>query len=342
MKRKNVGLLFLIILGIFTGCKRNPLYVNVSGINVEVHIKRLEKDLFSSPADSVIGNIPGLQEKYGLFFKRFTQVINIGTPGTPVFNEYLKIFLKDDLNKEVYRKVMAVYPDLHDLEEKMTGAFKHYKYYFPDKPVPEIYSFTSGFNASLIIDNGILGFGLDRYLGKDVIYYDQLNIPKYIQQKMTKEKIPSDGMAAWAATEFSFQPQHGDTTVTDNVINRMIYKGKLLYFVKAMMPKENEDVIMGYTQKQLKWCRMNEGQMWAYLVEHKLLFKTDYLTINKLTRDAPFTSFFPRESPGRAANWIGWQIVKNYMSRHKEVSLKQLMTSFRYQEILDQSQYDPG
>jgi len=109
-----------------------------------------------------------------------------------------------------------------------------------------------------------------------------------------------------------------------------------------MMTREKDETIMGYSPKQLKWCEMNEASMWAWLIEHKLLFKTDYMTINKLTRDAPFTGYFSRESPGRAANWIGWQIIKNYMSRHRDVTLPDLMDSYDYREILNRSGYDPG
>ena len=338
MRKWFLGILAIMIF--FVGCRRNPLHVDVSDIHVEIKIKRLEKDLFTPPPDSVITRLPQLQKEYGLFFRRYTQVLNIGNPGNPMFAELLKLFLQDDLNREVYKKVIEIYPDLDPIQKRLTEAFRHYKYYFPNKQVPAVYSFTSGFNTSLIIDKGILGIGLERYLGKDVPYYDQLGIPKYMQQKMIPGKIPSDCMYAWAATEFPFLTNR-DSLVADNVVNHMIYEGKLLYFVKAMMPDEKDEMIMGYLPKQLKWCKMNEGQMWAYLVEHKMLFKTDYMTINKLTRDAPFTGYFPRESPGRAANWIGWQIVKKYMSLHKDVSLKQLMTKTRYQEILNQSKYDP-
>ena len=207
--------------------------------------------------------------------------------------------------------------------------------------MPQLYTYISGFNASLLIDEGILGLGLDRYLGKDIAWYDQLGIPKYMQRKMVPEKIPSDCMYVLAMTEFPFQPAGSDTVVTENVINKMIYEGKLLYFVQAMMPKEKEELITGFTPEQLKWCRDNEMAMWAYLIEHKMLFKTDYLTINKLTRDAPFTSYFPRESPGRAANWIGWQIVQRYMKRNSGVTLPELMHETRYQKILNGSAYDP-
>ncbi len=337
--KKWVFLLFLFAL--FSGCRRNPLDVDVSDIDVTIKIKRLEKDLFTPPPDSVMMRIPHFQKEYGLFFNRFIQLLNIGKPGTTMFKELLKVFLSDNTNREVFHKVMNIFPDLGDQEKQLTDAFKHYKYYFPEKKVPAVYSYISGFNASLLIDEGILGIGLDRYLGRDVPYYDQLGIPKYMQRKMVPSKIPSDCMYAWASVEFPFQPRDADTLIAENVINRMIYEGKLYYFVKAMLPHEKDERILGFTADQMKWCKTNEGQMWAYLIEHKMLFKTDYMTINKLTRDAPFTSFFPRESPGRAANWIGWQIVRKYMKLHKEVTLEKLMRLADYQEILNGSEYDP-
>ena len=56
--------------------------------------------------------------------------------------------------------------------------------------------------------------------------------------------------------------------------------------------------------------------MWEYLVEHDMLFSTDPMLIKKLTGDAPFTSYFTSESPGRAANWIGFRIVESYMRKN--------------------------
>ncbi len=334
-------MLFLLLPVTFLSCKRDPLKVDVSNVDVTVHVDRFEQRIFGPPPDSVIASVPLLQQEYGLFFRRFLQLINVGQPGSQVFDQYFRLFITDDLNREVYRKVMEVFPDMKTLDKKLAGAFRHYKYYFPDKQVPKVYSYISGFNASLMIDEGILGIGLDRYLGKDILWYDRLGIPKYMQRKMVPEKIPSDCMYALASTEFPFSPPDKDTSVTENVINKMIYEGKLLYFVKAMMPEEKDEVIIGFTPEQMKWCRENEAAMWAYLIEQKLLFKTDYMTVNKLTRDAPFTSYFPRESPGRAANWIGWQIVRQYMQRHREVILPELMVETNYQKILDGSGYDP-
>ena len=108
-----------------------------------------------------------------------------------------------------------------------------------------------------------------------------------------------------------------------------------------MLPDDEDATIMGFTPQQMEWCKNNELDMWTFLVEHKLLFNTESLTIKKLTGEAPFTSFFPRESPGRAAAWVGFRIVSAYMKQHGNVGLKTLMEESDYQKILNEAKYDP-
>jgi hypothetical protein len=342
-KGKRVLLVLMIVCIVGTiSCRRNRLHVNDSGVTVDLKLDRFEHDLFSIPPDSLVQKIPYLQEKYGLFLKRFGELIHIGEPGEPVFSEYLETFVTDTLIRNLYNKTEEVFPDVKALKKKLTRSFKYYSYYFPQKRVPEIITYISGFNASLMIGQHFLGIGLDRYLGDVADYYDRLGIPKYMQRNMVPDKIVPDVCYALGQTDFPFNGLDPDSfAVQDNVLNHMIYEGKLLYFVNAMLPGEQEEIIMGYTPKQLKWCKMNEGQMWAFMIEKKLLFSTNYMTINKLTRDAPFTSYFPQESPGRAANWIGWQIVKAYMDRHPETPLPVLMENADYQQILNESGYSP-
>src|SRR6056297_1061877 len=108
-----------------------------------------------------------------------------------------------------------------------------------------------------------------------------------------------------------------------------------------MMPEAHDSLITGFTTSELQWCENNEEQMWTHLVEEKLLLSTDYMTINKLVNPAPFTSGFPRQSPGKAAVWLGWQIVDEYMRRNKDLSLKKLMETEDYRKILRESHYKP-
>ena len=81
--------------------------------------------------------------------------------------------------------------------------------------------------------------------------------------------------------------------------------------------------------------------MWTYLVEEKLLFSTDQMTIRKLTEDAPNTQYFTAESPGRAAVWQGLQIMRDFVDRNPHLSLSELMSQRDYQEVLRRSKYNP-
>ena len=121
----------------------------------------------------------------------------------------------------------------------------------------------------------------------------------------------------------------------------MIHEGKLKYFEKCMLPGEADEIIFGFTQDQMKFCRNNESQMWQYLVEHDMLFVTDQFTIRKLTGEAPFTSYFTNESPGRAAVWLGFRIVESYMMQHPGTKMEQMMNLTDIQSILEGARYDP-
>lgn len=82
--------------------------------------------------------------------------------------------------------------------------------------------------------------------------------------------------------------------------------------------------------------------MWQYMIENNLLFSSDQLTRKKLTGEAPFTTYFTRESPGRAAVWIGFRIVESYMKNNRGVTPEDLMKERDTQVILSGARYSPG
>jgi hypothetical protein len=265
-------------------------------------------------------------------------VINTGDINENSFGDFLVRFCTDKLNNDVYQMTMKVYPDVSSLQEGLTDAFRHYLYYFPGKKVPAVYTCITGFNNSIITGDSVLGIGLDRYLGADCKYYPRLQIYKYISDRMTPDHIVPDCMYAWAETEWDFSSSGYQA---DNVLSEMIHEGKLKYFEKCMMPDIPDSLIFGFSPGQMTFCLNNEGQMWQYLVEHKLLFSTDQFTIRKLTGEAPFTTFFSNESPGRAAVWVGFRIIESYMKKNPDIKLSDLMTDTDIQGILQNAKYNP-
>ncbi|MFC2121301.1 gliding motility protein GldB, partial [Bacteroidota bacterium] len=220
-------------------------------------------------------------------------------------------------------------------------SFSFYKYYFPYRQLPDIYTFISGFNQSVVTDEKILGIGLDKYFGDTCDFYTRLAWPNYIKKNMQPEKIVSDCMKAWAFMEFdSGRPNINQEIIKNNAINHMLFHGKIMYFLDAVLPYEEDSLKIGFSNNQLEWCQNNEAQMWDYLIENKLLFSTELLTIRKLVEDAPFTSYFTDQSPGRAGVWIGWQIIKSYMKKNN-CSLEELMLENDYQKIMTISGYNP-
>ena len=91
----------------------------------------------------------------------------------------------------------------------------------------------------------------------------------------------------------------------------------------------------------MRFCLNNEDQMWDYLLKNDLLFSSDQFTIRKLVGEAPFTSYFTSESPGRAAAWIGFRIIESFMDKNREVPLSEMMLMNDVQAILDGARYDP-
>jgi hypothetical protein len=333
-------LIFTAVLIVTNSCRKNHYKVNTSSIDVHIEIQRLENDLFSRNPEDIAAAIPELEDRYGGFLQLFSYVINIGETTDPAFAENLTSFSTDRQNNEVYEYTMKIFPDVGTIERGLAGAFRHYLYYFPGSPVPSVYTCITGFNNSIITVTGdsILGISLDRYLGADCEYYPQLGIYSYLSARMTPENIFPDCMYGWALSKWEFDSAG---YANDNVLSEIIHQGKLKYFEKCMLPDETDELIFGFTADQMKFCRNNEQQMWQYLVEHDLLFKTDQFEIRKLTGEAPFTAYFTNESPGRAAVWIGFRIIESFMMRNQNVELRELMTMNDVQFILEKSRYRP-
>jgi hypothetical protein len=326
----------LIITFGIVSCNRNPLKINISGITDEVEIIRFEQELISWGTTPTWDQLNSLREEHPDFTDLFTDhIIRLGVLDDEETVEGIHLFLNDTMISSVYRIVEERFSDFYPVQRKLVEAFKHYRYYFPEKPMPSVYTCISGFNESAFVAEGLIGISLDKYLGINTAYYSLLAFPRYKQRKMIAEMIPSDVMYVWAMGEFEI----GENATT--LLDHIIYEGKLLYFMEAMMPTAHDSLLTGFTAKQVDWCRKNETQMWTFLIEREMLYSSRSMDIVRYINDGPQTNSFPPESPGRTGAWIGWQIIKKYMKRNPEVTLPELMANKNYQEILNASAYLP-
>lgn len=333
---------FYIILSItfFCSCgEQNRLDVDVSGVQVEpVRIRRMEKDLFSMHPDSIQSGSKMMLDKYGQFYVRFiTSFINDGGLTDSTYGYNLKRFITDQDMRTVYNDCTNEYRELTWLEEDLTDAFRRYRYHFPEKPLPSVITMISGFNYSVIYSDNTLGIGLDMYMGQNYKYYEMMfeQLPLYRRKNMRREYMLPDCLKGWMLTE-----NRMDMSRTD-LLSSMIYHGKMLYLLDAMLPNVHDTLKMGYTAQQLGWCVENEHNMWAYFLERNMLYSTDMAEAQKFIAEGPFTAAFNKQSPAQVGIWIGWQIVRDYMNKNPEITLEQLMNEKDAQRILTKARYKP-
>ena len=301
---------------------------------VSIEVKRFEQDLFKTTHSNFDSAISGLQAEYGEFFTLFCgKIIATGAPDSANFKEKMLAFLADTIVRNGYHKSQEVWRSADRLNQAFTLAFKRFYLYFPDAPIPKIYTYTAGFNHSVILADGVLAVGLDKYLGEDYPLYTQMGFYRYLRRNMYPDKLPADAIRYFAAAMFP--------SPTPALLQRIVWEGKLLYFTKQLLPDQPDSCLFGFSQGQIKDCLDNEAYMWSVLVDNHLLFSQNHREIRDMTEEAPFTLRFSQEAPGRAAVWMGYRIVEKYMRRNRSVTLPQLMHNHNAQEILDLSGYNP-
>jgi hypothetical protein len=261
-----------------------------------IQIKRYDQALFALPLTHFKDNLIKIAPEYPLF-------LNINLNDTSIVND-LQRFAKDPANLNLSSEVQKQYKDLSFLESGLTDAFALTASYFKGCHAPYVYTFVSGIDYQFPIryDEDNMAIGIDLFLGADYTPYKRIQIPKYMTYSMTREKILPTCMTEVARYLLSSQ-KPGNT-----LLDRMIMEGKILLFLDAVLPDSPDQIKIGYTPDQLKWCNEYAGDVWKFLIEHQLLYSTNSEETKKFMQDGPFTLSFGKDSPSRIGVWMGTKL----------------------------------
>jgi hypothetical protein len=327
-----VLLLFAACTGDNTGRKvssSDPDSSSFSPVDEGFRIRRYEQVLFGQGEAGLEKRLRAVAPAYAVF-------LGTGEIGDEEVNQ-LRLFISDPQNKASYESVMQQYPDLGWLEKELERAFSIYEKEIPGGRKPLTYSYVSGYDFHLPVKyaDSVLIIALDMYLGQDHEMYKKLGIPLYLSRRFTRDHILPDVMKE---AGMLLIPEKRSTYT---LLDAMLEQGKTLYFTDVTTGNTEDQFKIGFTAAQLDWCVKNERNLWQFIIENELLYKTDSRSMSMFMVDGPFTSSFSQESPARTGAWLGWQIVKAYMKKNN-VSLKQLLDNVDSQEILEKSGYKPG
>ncbi len=225
-------------------------------------------------------------------------------------------------------------------QKELEQAFRYVKHYFPQYKTSNAIFFTGPFDAPGVANtNNGFAFGLQQYAGKDFKEYQapefQEMFPTYISRRFSKEYMVANCMKSVADDIFP------DRSAGKPLIEQMIEKGKQWYLLDKFLPKTPDSLKTGFTQKQLEWCAANEGMIWSYIVKNEDLNSLSPAVIQVYIGEAPFTQGMPQDaSPGNLGQWIGWQIVKKFVSKNSKLSIEEVMRTAPA-VINEQAKYKP-
>lgn len=318
---------------------------DVSGIKTDISLQRFDKDFFAIDTNDVAGGLNTLSRKYpeltGIFVQQILGLDNENATAG------VKQFLQ--MSEAIRHTVNTVFKNTGDLQKQFEQAFQFVKYYFPDYKVPSVIAVVGPVDALAQGSSGptpnflrpdFLGISLQFYLGKDFsVYKDPFFIenvaPSYRSRRFSKEYIIADAMQL--VVDNLFPDNSGDKPL----VEQMVEKGKRWWLLDKFLPRVPDSIKTGYTQQQLDWCTANEGLIWSYILKTNDLRSINPATIQTYIGEGPFTQGFSQElSPGNLGQWIGWQIVKKFAEKNKDMKIEELMKTDAG-NILDEAKYKP-
>ena len=282
---KYLRLLFFLLI---TGCSENNLDVNVK-------IERFEDLFFNNSSE----DLSLLKDEYSFLFP------------SQYNNQVWLDKQNDSLQREIFYQVKKRFNDFSKQKKEIESFYFNYKKLDSNYVIPRIITLTTDvdFRKNIILTDSLLLLGLDNYLGTDHYFYD--SFPKYISSNFEIDYLIID-----IANSYAFNYSNKFKISNYTFIDKLIYEGKLLYFMKMMLPNYSDNQLLKYSDNQFLWAQNNEKEIWINFIENEYLFSSDSQLESRFLNLAPFSKFYlsiDNDSPSMIGKYIGFQIVNTFM-----------------------------
>ena len=331
---------FLLTCFLFSACKNKKGIPDVSKIKVDITVERFDQSFFSIDSINIQAGLKKVQNDHPDFYFDFMKQI-LGVNGSDtnmntllVTKEFLRGYLP------IYDSLQLVYKKTGWLQKELEKGFQFVKYYFPNYKTGKAILFVGPFDApGIAATRSGIAIGLQQYAGKNFSVYQSTEgqelFPLYISRRFGQEYITANCMKAVAEDIFP------DQSSGKPLIEQMIERGKQWYLLDKFLPNTPDSIKTGYTKQQLNWCNENEGLIWSYIVKNEDLNSLNPAVIQTYIGEGPFTQGFSQEfSPGNIGQWIGWQIVRKFVSKNPGMKPQDVMKADA-RKILEEAKYKP-
>ena len=342
---KNIVFCFVILF--FSACNSNNNAVSSHLFNRDsFQSLRLDQAIFKIDTNSIAAGLQGLNKQYPVFLPFYLDTLmgfgvhNNYTDTSMAIQQGVRKLLTNHDFRGLFDTIWQRYPSTSIIDEKLFDAFQKHKSLFPSFKMPQVIYFNSNLNNWGAITyqdtlHTIVGIGLDMFLGPQFPFYASIGVPSYASAFYTAEFIP---VAVMKALYLDLVAQSAKATSLAEI---MIDKGIEQCYLEQVLPKHSAALRLLYTPAQWDWCEQEEASIYNYFIKGNLLYEKNRNLIVNYIQEGPTTIGMPSESPGNIAAYLGYKIVKAYLSKYPKTTIQQLITSKNKLTILTSAGYNP-
>ncbi len=307
-----------------------------SATDLNIKVARYDRLQFEYVMMNSISALQKMNTEYPQVTKLLIEdVLAIGEVDDNMINDRMLEYYSDTTLLILMRDAEEKFKDLDWVEEKLTKGFKRLKKEVPALPVPHFYAQIAALNQSVVVGDSILGFSIDKYMGADYPLYKRFYYD-YQCRSMEPERIVPDCFTFYLLSEYPLPWQPGRT-----LLDMIMHRGKINWVVANILGYESFEKEMGYDEKEADWCKKNKAALWHTMLENGHLDATDPLIVRTYIRKDPFISIMGEQTPASIGVWMGIQIIDEYMKKHPEVSINELLNKTNYRQILAEADFRP-
>lgn len=258
-------------------------------------------------------------------------LLHLGSVADVHIYDDLRVYFSDSNLVRLSADVRNRFASMARYEEQLNKAYGRLKKELPELEKPYVYTQVSAFNQSIVVNDTVVGISLDKYMGCDYPLYAKSYTPVQ-RATMHPDRIVPDLLSFYLMAQFPPRVK------PENLLHAMIQIGKIQWIVAQAMNTSVENV-SGFPAASIKWFQMNEQACWKNLKEHKMLLTTDhnlYAAVVSLTAEKPY---FKAEQSRGIGTWLGTQVVRNYMKKHPECTIHELLVEKSCEEVWRGSDY---
>lgn len=191
--------------------------------------------------------------------------------------------------------------------------------HLPAVHFPAIYGIVSPYNQSIVTTDSVMLVALNHYLGRNYEAYSYFE--PYLRRMKEPRLMPYHIAEALVMRDY---PMQGDSATT--ALAYMLHDGAVMEAMLRIVPESTAADAGGWSAEEYKWLQSNEAAIWKELLDKGMLKSTDRLDIARLINPAPATMSLSGNAPGRAGRYIGHRLVSEYLRKHPEASLADLLS----------------